>query len=123
MGIIETIASWFAFLSAIMGWAFDAFIIFLFGLAGMLYVALRHLVLWFVDECWEAVRQGLAEGIVQMLDTLGLFPDVEVEDIMYWLELANKFFPLSEALAWLESYWAFRLAQWSWKTLKSLLPW
>ncbi len=122
-GIVDTLASWFGFLGDIIGYSFDLMIIFIFGLAGAFFVTFRNLLYWFVENCWESIRQSLAAGVVTTLDKLGVFPDVETDDIEYWLEVANRILPLSEALAWLEGYWAFKLAQWSWNAIKRLMPW
>lgn len=121
-GLIETCASWFGFLGDIIGFAFDAMTMVLWGIWGALYVTIRNLVVWFADECWEGVKVGLAQGLVAMLDTLGVCPDVEAGDIMYWLEVANRIVPVAEALGWLEGYWSFRLAQWGWKAVRWLTP-
>ena len=120
--LLDSNVSWFNFLGMSIGNMFDALIVFLFGFAGLLFVAMKDLLKWCIEWLWDASLDWTAEQLTLLLNSLGFADDIDVEEIREWLELVNIFLPVKESLAWLEAYWAYRLAKYAFKAFMWLNP-
>ena len=120
-GVVDTNASWFEYIGLTLGYLFDWALLVLLGWFGAVLVFLKALVKQLIEEMWDKSLDLTTVALYELLDKLG-FEDISLDDIRSWVNMANYVVPVKESLAWIEAYFAFRIAKFTFKSLAWLNP-
>ncbi|MCR9119584.1 MAG: hypothetical protein NXI22_21840 [bacterium] len=114
-------ASWFEWLGDSIGLRFDYMAYVLGLLVAWLVVQIWTLISYAIVFVWTAVINLVAGAIDTLLNGLGLHW-FDTADILFILNFANSWIPLSEFLIGLVGYYAFNSLLFLTRAVRSIIP-